>query len=84
MDRDSDALIVRQKSGKAAWPPISGLQETEGISVHFTLSNNQVLAIDVATQFIALDEKSVYQRANGLLKGGILGGRIFEGRAYYE
>jgi hypothetical protein len=52
VDCDSDTLTVRQKGEKAAWPPTSGLKETEGISVHFTLPKNQVLAIDVATQFI--------------------------------
>ena len=81
---DSDALIVRQKGGKAAWPPVTGLKETEGISVNFTLPDNRTLAVDVTTEFIVRDEKSAYQRANGLLKGGIVGGDLFEGRAHYE
>ncbi|KAJ4326098.1 hypothetical protein N0V94_000260 [Neodidymelliopsis sp. IMI 364377] len=80
----SDKLIVRQKGGKAAWPPTTGLLETEGISVNFTLPDGQILAIDVTTEFIVRDEKSTYQRANGVLRGGIVGEKVYEGRAHYE
>jgi hypothetical protein len=80
----SNALVVRQKGGKAAWPPTTGLLETDGILVNFTLPDRQILAIDVTTELIVRDEKGAYQRANGKLKGGIAGGEVFEGRAHYE
>ncbi|KAK7706989.1 hypothetical protein SLS64_007197 [Diaporthe eres] len=81
---DSDALVVRQKGGEAAWPPTTGLLETEGISVNYTLPDGRVFAVDVTTELIVRDESGAYQRANGLLKGGFVGEETIEGRAHYE
>ncbi|KAJ4357674.1 uncharacterized protein N0V89_002250 [Didymosphaeria variabile] len=80
----SDSLVVRQKGGKAAWPPITGLLETEGIAINYTLPDGKILAIDVTTDIIVRDESGAYQRANGVLKGGIIGEETFQGRAHYE
>jgi uncharacterized protein YcfJ len=75
---------VRQKGGKAAWPPVTGLLETDGLNVRYNLPNGEVLAVDVTTELIVRDEKSVYQRANGHIRGGIVGKEAYEGRAHYE
>lgn len=80
----SDVMVVRQKGGKAAWPPTTGLLETEGLSVNYTLPDGKTLAIDVTTDIIVRDESGAYQRANGALRGGIVGEESFEGRAHYE
>ncbi|KAJ0120182.1 Tyrosinase family protein asqI [Diaporthe amygdali] len=80
----SDALIVRQKGGQAAWPPTTGLLETEGLSINYTLPDGEIFAIDVTTELIVRDESGAYQRANGLLKGGFVGKETIEGRAHYE
>ncbi|KAF4920337.1 Tyrosinase family protein asqI [Colletotrichum viniferum] len=79
-----DSLIVRQKGGKAAWPPVTGLLETEGITVNYTLPTGETLALDITPELIVRDEKGAYQRANGLIKGGIVGQETFEGRGHYE
>ncbi|KAF3798320.1 hypothetical protein GCG54_00009596 [Colletotrichum gloeosporioides] len=79
-----DSMVVRQKGGKAAWPPVTGLLETEGITVNYTLPNGEVLALDITTELIVRDEHGAYQRANGLIKGGIVGQETFEGRGHYE
>ncbi|KAL1883251.1 hypothetical protein Daus18300_000309 [Diaporthe australafricana] len=79
-----DAMIVRQRGGQAAWPPTTGLLETEGLSINYTLPGGQVFAVDVTTELIVRDESGVYQRADGLLKGGLVGEEVFEGRAHYE
>lgn len=81
---DLDTLIVRQKGGRAAWPPTNGLKETEGISINFTWPGNQASAVDVTNDFIVRDEKSAYQRTNSVLKGRIVSREVFEGRAHYE
>ncbi|KAK1543971.1 hypothetical protein CPAR01_04604 [Colletotrichum paranaense] len=81
---DMASMEVRQRGGKAAWPPITGLLETEGLSVKYNLTNGDVMEVDITTQFIVRDEKGAYQRANGLVKGGIIGQKIFEGRGHYE
>lgn len=79
-----DAMVVRQRGGAAAWPPTTGLLETEGLSINYTLPDGQVFAIELTTEMIVRDESGVYQRANGQLKGGLVGGETFEGRAHYE
>lgn len=81
---DLDSMVVRQRGGKAAWPPTTGLLETEGLSIHYTLPDGKVFAIDVTTELIVRDESGAYQRANGLLKGGFVGEETFEGRGHYE
>lgn len=81
---DPGALVVRQKGGKAAWPPVTGLLETEGLSINYTLPDGRVFAIDLTTEMFVRDISGVYQRANGLLKGGFVGDETFEGRAHYE
>lgn len=81
---DLDAMVVRQRGGKAAWPPTTGLLETEGLSINYTLPDGKVFAIDVTTELIVRDESGAYQRANGLLKGGFVGEETFEGRGHYE
>ncbi|EXF86354.1 hypothetical protein CFIO01_00051 [Colletotrichum fioriniae PJ7] len=43
-----------------------------------------IMEVNVTTQFIVRDEKGAYQRANGLVKGGIVGQDTFEGRGHYE
>ncbi|KAI9167806.1 Tyrosinase family protein asqI [Paramyrothecium foliicola] len=69
----TESLEVRQKGGKATWPPTTGLLETEGITVRYTLEDGQVLTLDLTTEFIVRDEKGAYQRANAHVKGGIVG-----------
>ncbi|KAI7773651.1 hypothetical protein LA080_010213 [Diaporthe eres] len=83
---DSDALVLLQKGEEAAWPPTTGLLETEGISVNYTLPDGRVFAVDVKTELIVRDESGAYQRANGLLRGGFVGEETgtIEGRAHYE
>lgn len=81
---DVDAMVVRQRGGEAAWPPTTGLFETEGLSVNYTLPDGRVFAFDVETELIVRDESGVYQRANGLLKGGFVGGEVLEGKAHFE
>ncbi|KXH55704.1 hypothetical protein CSAL01_07653, partial [Colletotrichum salicis] len=81
---DMASMEVRQKGGKAAWPPTIGLRETDGLSVKYNLTNGDVMEVDVTTQLIIRDEKGAYQRANGLVKGGIAGQETFEGRGHYE
>ncbi|KAK1622014.1 hypothetical protein BDP81DRAFT_455717 [Colletotrichum phormii] len=84
VSRDMASIEVRQKGGKAAWPPTTGLLETDGLSAKYNLTNGDVMEVDVTTQFIIRDEKGAYQRANGLVKGGIAGKETFEGRGHYE
>ncbi|KAF4544069.1 uncharacterized protein LTHEOB_6735 [Lasiodiplodia theobromae] len=79
-----DSLEVRQMGGKAAWPPTTGLLETDGITVNYTLASGEVLSLEVATELIVRDESGAYQRANGHVKGGIVGEKTYEGRAHYE
>lgn len=81
---DSDALVVRQRGRKAAWPPTTGLLETEGLSINYTMPDGRVFAVNVTTELIVRDESGAYQRANGLLKGGFIGEETIEGRAHYE
>lgn len=64
--------------------PVTGLLETEGITVNYTLSTGETLALDITTELIVRDEKGAYRRANGLIKGGIVGQETFEGRGHYE
>ncbi|WYZ39663.1 hypothetical protein EsH8_IV_000004 [Colletotrichum jinshuiense] len=80
----SENLVVRQKGGKAVWPPTTGLLETEGITVNYTLPDGQEFLVDVTTELIVRDEHGAYQRANGILKGGIKGEETYEGKAHYE
>ncbi|KAH7017017.1 hypothetical protein EDB80DRAFT_747303 [Ilyonectria destructans] len=63
-----ESLEVRQKGGKAAWPPTTGLLGTEGLTVKYTLPDGETLAPDITTEFI----------------GGIVGQEIYEGKAHYE
>ncbi|KZL68538.1 hypothetical protein CI238_00265 [Colletotrichum incanum] len=79
-----DSMEVRQKGGKAAWPPTTGLLETQGLMIRYTLANGDVLVVDVTTEFIVRDETGAYQRANGHITGGIIGQDTFEGRGHYE
>lgn len=81
---DPGAMVVRQRGGEAAWPPVTGLLETEGLSVNYTLPGGRVFAVDVTTELIVRDESGVYQRADGLIRGGFVGEETFEGRAHYE
>lgn len=81
---DESALVVRQKGGKAAWPPTTGLLETEGITIEYNLEDGRKLAVDVTTELIVRDEKSAYQRANGKLKGGVVGEECYEGKGHME
>ncbi|KAK1674079.1 hypothetical protein BDP55DRAFT_729856 [Colletotrichum godetiae] len=81
---DMASMEVRQKGGKAAWPPTTGLLETDGLSIKYNLTNGDVMEVDVSTQFIVKDEDGIYQRANGLVKGGIAGQETFEGRGHFE
>ncbi|KAM0438473.1 hypothetical protein ACHAPT_001222 [Fusarium lateritium] len=80
----NDSLEVRQRGGKAAWPPTTGLLETDGIIITYTLPNNEKLMIEAATDIIVRDESGAYQRANANLRGGIVGGETYEGRAHME
>ncbi|KAH6995816.1 hypothetical protein BKA56DRAFT_725785, partial [Ilyonectria sp. MPI-CAGE-AT-0026] len=68
-----DSLEVRQKDGKAAWPPTTGLLKTEGLTVKHTLPDGETLALGITTEFIVRDERGAYQRGNGPIKGGIVG-----------
>lgn len=81
---DSDAMVVRQRGGKAAWPPTTGLYETEGLSINYTLPDGRVFAFNVTTELIVRNEDGVYQRANGLLQGGFVGEETLEGHAHFE
>ncbi|EEU43350.1 uncharacterized protein NECHADRAFT_82547 [Fusarium vanettenii 77-13-4] len=81
---DPKSMEVRQKGGKAAWPPTTGLLETDGLSIHYTLPDGQELNVDVTTEIIVRDESGAYQRANGIIKGGIKGKETFKGKAHYE
>ncbi|KAF6805924.1 hypothetical protein CSOJ01_09147 [Colletotrichum sojae] len=81
---DLESTIVRQRGGKAAWPPTTGLLETDGLSIRYTLPDGEVLALNVTTELIVKDEDGIYQRANGLLQGGIVGQETFEGQAHFE
>ncbi|KAH8778400.1 hypothetical protein F5883DRAFT_710338 [Diaporthe sp. PMI_573] len=81
---DADALVVRQRGGEAAWPPTTGLYETDGLSVNYTLPDGRVFAFDVTTELIVRNESGIYQRANGLLRGGFVGGETLEGHAHFE
>lgn len=51
-----ESLEVRQKGGKAAWPPTTGLLGTEGLTVKYTLPDGETLALDITTEFIVRDE----------------------------
>ena len=79
-----ESMEVRQRGGKAAWPPTTGLLETEGLDIRYTLPSGEALVLEVTTELIVRDEKGAYQRANGHLKGGIVGGDVYEGRAHFE
>ncbi|KAF6822651.1 hypothetical protein CPLU01_11895 [Colletotrichum plurivorum] len=81
---DLESMIVRQRGGKAAWPPTTGLLETDGLSIRYNLPDGEVLALNVTTELIVKDEDGIYQRANGLLQGGIAGQETFEGQAHFE
>ena len=81
---DAESLEVRQMGGKADWPPTTGLLETDGLTVRYTLPDGQVLALNVTTEFIVRDERGAYQRANGHIVGGIEGQETYEGRSHYE
>ena len=81
---DLDSLEVRQMGGKAAWPPTTGLLDTDGLSIRFTLPDGQILAFNVTTEFIVRDERGAYQRANGKIVGGVEGQETYEGRGHYE
>ncbi|KAF6812974.1 hypothetical protein CMUS01_12934 [Colletotrichum musicola] len=81
---DHESMIVRQRGGKAAWPPTTGLLETDGLSIRYTLPDGEVLALNVTTELIVKDESGIYQRANGLLEGGIIGQETFKGQAHFE
>ncbi|RTE82733.1 hypothetical protein BHE90_002736 [Fusarium euwallaceae] len=81
---DPKSMQVRQKGGKAAWPPTTGLLETDGLSILYTLPDGQELVVDVTTEIIVRDESGAYQRANGIIKGGIKGKETFKGKAHYE
>lgn len=43
-----------------------------------------MLAVGVTTELVVRDESGAYQRANGLLRGGLVGEETFEERAHYE
>jgi hypothetical protein len=79
-----ESMEVRQRGGKAAWPPTTGLLETDGLAIRYTLPGGEVMALNVTTEFIVRDESGAYQRANGHIVGGIVGQDTFEGRAHYE
>ncbi|RYP47624.1 hypothetical protein DL769_011300 [Monosporascus sp. CRB-8-3] len=79
-----ESLEVRQWGGKAAWPPTTGLLETEGLTVRYYLPDGQELVLNVTTEFIVRDEEGAYQRANGHVRGGIVGQEIYEGAAHFE
>ncbi|KAF9872412.1 hypothetical protein CkaCkLH20_10239 [Colletotrichum karsti] len=81
---DPASMEVRQRGGKAAWPPTTGLLETEGLSIRYTLPDGDVLALNVTTELIVKDEDGIYQRANGIMEGGIVGGETFVGRGHFE
>ncbi|KAF4465581.1 Hydroxyneurosporene synthase [Fusarium albosuccineum] len=81
---DPKSMEVRQKGGKANWPPTTGLLETEGLTVQYSLPDGQEPFLDVTTELIVRDEKGACQRANGRIKGGIKGKKVYEGRAHYE
>lgn len=80
----SEDLLVRQKGGQAAWPPTTGLLNTEGITVDYTLANGDRLHLDVITDIIVRDESGAYQRANSNVTGGIIGEETYVGRAHLE
>ncbi|KAI0468581.1 hypothetical protein F4859DRAFT_524159 [Xylaria cf. heliscus] len=79
-----ESLEVRQKGGKAAWPPTTGLLETEGITVRYTLPDGRELLVNVTTDIIVRDESGAYQRANGNVEGGIVGQETYKGRAHFD
>ncbi|KAF5008057.1 hypothetical protein FDECE_5639 [Fusarium decemcellulare] len=81
---DPKSMEARQKGGKANWPPTTGLLETEGLTVQYILPDGQELFLDVTTELIVREEKGAYQRANGHIKGGIKGKKVYEGKAHYE
>ncbi|RSL41030.1 hypothetical protein CEP53_013011 [Fusarium sp. AF-6] len=80
---DPKSMQARQKGGKAAWPPTTGLLETDGLSILYTLPDGQELVVNVTTEIIVRDESGAYQRANGIIKGGIKGKESFKGKAHY-
>lgn len=80
----NENLKVRQKGGEAAWPPTTGLLDTDGITIEYTLPDGKELFINATTDIIVRDESGAYQRANANLKGGIVGEETFEGRAHME
>lgn len=64
--------------------PTTGLRETDGLAIRYTLPDGDVLALNITTEFIVRDEHSACQRANGHIVGGIEGSETHEGRAHYE
>ncbi|KAL0932344.1 uncharacterized protein CTRU02_213297 [Colletotrichum truncatum] len=79
-----ESMTVRQRGGKAAWPPTTGLLETDGLTIQYNLPNGEILAFNVTTELIVKDESGIYQRANGLIEGGIVGQETFTGRGHFE
>ncbi|KAF5520908.1 Tyrosinase family protein asqI [Colletotrichum aenigma] len=67
------------KDDEVLMPPVTGLLETEGITVNYTLPTGEILALEITPELIFKDEDGIYQRANGNMKGGIVGQETFEG-----
>lgn len=79
-----DSMKVRQKGGKAACPPKTGLLETKGLTINYTLDNGKKFNVDVTTDALVRDESGAYQRVNSVLKGGIEGEEGYTGKSHSE
>ncbi|KAI0891899.1 hypothetical protein F4806DRAFT_293285 [Annulohypoxylon nitens] len=78
------SVQIRQWGGEAAYPPTTGLNDIDGLSIRYTMANGQVLVANVTKTAIVLDE-IVHQRANGMVEGGIEGsGEEYDGYAHFE
>ena len=77
------ASEVRQWGANATWPPTTGLDNVDGVEARFNLANGEVLVANMTKRIVVLDEV-VHHRVNGVVKGGIEGGEVFEGYAHFE